>query len=551
LNRIPDKYLSQVRKRLSILDVVSPYCDLQRQGANWISSCPFPDHEDADPSFTVSPEKELFKCFGCGRGGNMFSFLQLMEGLTFSEAVKHCADKVGMDFPFATSTSTTFDQLLQLHKDAAKHYFITLIQDPDKLLYLIGSDRDRGQRCLTMDTVKRYGLGYCDGSFALDASRAYPPDLLNTSGIFYHRDRVAQDIMLGRWVFPITNMTGHIIALGGGKPGGEPKYRNSSESEIYKKTTSLYGLLQAKDHIRKMKFAVLVEGYFDVLTLSQNGYPNTIGACGTAFTGQQAKLLKRLTNKVVIALDGDPAGYGAIYKTFAALFNAGIDHVLVCRCPQGKDPDDVFKADQSAGVNMVVQSISFLDWLVPAGLTAVESEKVILTARQVISYVNDTNRRQLLTHFLSNRLNVAEKVLATISLPKTKMQDDIPGTNIEYNLLACLLKEQPSIDQMAIIKSFGFSDPIVEQMYETILQLHETSLEHDIRIVLFDHLPPELGSLASLVVSLSDTAINLSVVLPSIKAASSKRAYAKQVQQVQTLEKNGMDCLTLIESRWG
>ena len=541
--RIPREYIETVRSRVSILDVVSKYCDLTQKGKNWVSSCPFPDHIDKDPSFSVRPDMGIFKCFGCGVGGDMFSFLCKLEGMTYPEAVKYCAELGKLEFPYSTEGDNSRDQLYALLKDSSSHYYQTLLNQPNKLSYLTQ------QRGLTMGTIQTYGLGYCDGSYLSEAVAVYDSDTLLDSGLFWENDFNLQETLLDRWVFPIVSLSGHVLAFGGNSTTEDPKYRNTSDSDVYNKSHVLYGLYQAKQHIRNMKFAVLVEGYFDVLSVAQGGFPNTVGVCGTAFTPAQARLLKRLTNKVVIFTDNDQAGLKAVHSIFATLFNAGIDFISVAFPPAGKDPDDLFKMDKASGQKALMAATNYLDWMLPNTLIGEQREKRIVGIRKIIALVSDPHRRKMLTGFCANRLGVTEQVLAVYSQPhRYRVKEDIAGNRNEHLLLAAVVRTYPTDEQRKQLKKLKYSDDIISWMLEHIIDLHENT--QSITEALFDNLTPEQAQLASEVVSLSETELDLSSLLRMSLYDIKRREIEENQKEAAKRDAEGKHAGDLLDRNW-
>ena len=539
--RIPDSYLSEVRKRVSTLDLIGQFTELNRSGSNWVGLCPFPEHIDTSPSFTVHPDRGYY-CFGCKAGGSVFTFLEKIHGVSWPEAVKLAAESAGMDFPYSTDADNSRDALLSLLKISGQHYFKQLLQLPDKLQYYTEN------RKITIETVKKYGLGYCDNTFVPTAEANWDREILEESGMFYHSDLSLKEIMSGRWTFPITNLSGKIVAMGGKSVDHPPPYRNTSESVIYNKSSILYGLFQAKDHIRSMKWAMVVEGYFDVLQAAQNGFPNTVGICGTSFTDYQGKLLKRLTDTVVILTDGDSAGQNAVSTIFANLFSAGIDFIKVGFCPKGLDPDDMFKSDPGAGVLCVTGSRLYLDWAIPKNMPPEHQERCLLAMKNLSAKVRDPKRRELLIHFISRRLNVPEHLLHV----PVKDSDTISkrlavvGTKAELMVLGALLNEKPTENQIPSLNLVQWTDPEISTMVKHIISLHDSGLTEDIKLAIYDHLNPVQAQLASDVVLMSDTKVMLMPALVLCRNEQRQRGIVGLQSKIREREKSGHNCSELM-----
>ena len=341
-----DELIEEVRSRNDVVDVVGGYVRLQKKGNTYFGLCPF--HNEKTGSFSVSPHKQMYYCFGCGAGGNVFTFLMQYENFTFGEAMQTLADKVGIELPKQELTAAQRKEadkrarLLEINKEAAK-YFYTLLRNP------------RGQRAyqyfknrqLSDEIMQKFGLGYSDqysdDLYRYLKSKGYEDSILKESGLItYDEVRGGHDKFWNRAMFPIMDVHNHVIGFGGRVMGeGEPKYLNSPETKIFDKSRNLYGLNIARS-TRKEQL-LLCEGYMDVIALHQAGFDNAVASLGTALTSGHANLLKRYTKEVYLTYDSDGAGIKAALRAIPILKEVGIITKIINMQPY-KDPDEFIKA---------------------------------------------------------------------------------------------------------------------------------------------------------------------------------------------------------------
>lgn len=340
-----DELIEEVRARNDVVDVIGGYVRLQKKGNTYFGLCPF--HSEKTGSFSVSPHKQMFYCFGCGVGGNVLTFVQKYENFTFQEAMEMLADRVGVTLPKYEMTSAQKKEadkrsrLLEINKEAAK-YFYTLLRNP------------RGQRAynyfknreLTDETMQKFGLGYSDqysdDLYRYLKSKGYEDEILKESGLITMDEvRGGHDKFWNRAMFPIMDVHNHVIGFGGRVMGdGEPKYLNSPETKIFDKSRNLYGLNIARS-TRKDQL-LLCEGYMDVIALHQAGFDNAVASLGTALTSGHANLLKRYTKEVYLTYDSDGAGVKAALRAIPILKEVGIVTKIINMQPY-KDPDEFIK----------------------------------------------------------------------------------------------------------------------------------------------------------------------------------------------------------------
>ncbi|MDR1310868.1 MAG: DNA primase [Burkholderiaceae bacterium] len=345
---IPQAFIQDLLDRVDIADVVGKYVNLKKAGANWLGLCPF--HTEKTPSFTVSSAKQFYHCFGCGKNGSAIGFLMEHAGMGFIDAVRELAGSAGMTVPTEKGIAGADQQKARraaqedIMAQAGQFYRRQLKESSSAITYLKG-------RGLTGETAARFGLGYAPEK--PDALRTvfsdYDDETLVETGLVIDKDAVPRrryDRFRGRIMFPIRNGRGHIVGFGARTLGKEePKYLNSPETPLFQKGNELYGLFEARNAIRDAGYALVVEGYMDVLALAQSGFPQTVATLGTACTPAQIQKIMRQTNNVVFSFDGDKAGRSAARKAL----EAGLPHVTDNRgirflfLPDEHDPDSFIR----------------------------------------------------------------------------------------------------------------------------------------------------------------------------------------------------------------
>ncbi len=341
----PDELIEEVRTRNDIVDIVSGYVRLQKKGASYFGLCPF--HNEKSPSFSVSAAKQMYYCFGCGAGGNVFTFLMNYENNTFPEAVKILADRAGIKLPEIEYSEEMKKEanrktlLLEINKEAAKYFYYLLRTPQGQTGYKYMVDRK-----LTDDTMKQFGIGYSnkfrDDLVKYLKQKGYSDELIVQAGLAA-RDEVhgTHDKFWNRVMFPIQDINHRVIAFGGRVMGeGEPKYLNSPETLIFDKSRNLYGLNFARSS-RKDNI-ILCEGYMDVIAMHQAGFTQAVASLGTAFTAGQANLLRRFTETVILSYDSDGAGTKAALRAIGILKEVGLTGKVLNLKPY-KDPDEFIK----------------------------------------------------------------------------------------------------------------------------------------------------------------------------------------------------------------
>ena len=415
-------FADRVKQQADIVRVIGEYVRLKKSGQNFSGLCPF--HQEKTPSFSVSPVKQMYYCFGCGKGGDVFQFVMELEKSPFPEAVRTVAEKCGIAIPKPRERSPEErgenqqrSALVEMHREAAAFFAKHLLQSPEGKAAL-GYLEDRG---LDHESITRFGLGFApSGGDALVRalkSKFAEKDLevsglagRDQSGRFYDRFR-------RRIMFPIANEAGKVIAFGGRAMGDDmPKYMNSPETPIYSKSTVLYHLDRAKEALRHSDFAVLVEGYMDAIAVARAGIGNVVASCGTSLAESQIKLLSRFTQRIVVNYDPDTAGQAATERSLTLLLEKEFD-VRVLALPGGADPDKFIKEKGvEAYAKLLVQSPPYLDYLIGRArlMDRTTAQGKVAALNFLMPYVQRLPNRLLRSEWatrISSELRVDEPVL--------------------------------------------------------------------------------------------------------------------------------------------
>ena len=395
MGRFPPQFVDDLKAQADIVQVVQDVVPLKKAGSSYKGLCPF--HNEKTPSFNVNQDKGFFKCFGCGAGGDVVKFVELHEKLAFPEAVRLLAERFGMQVPESgdaerdAAADARREALLKVH-DLAAAWFQQQLAAPAGR----GAREHLEARGIRAETIEKLALGFAppqrDGLRRHLADAGQPPDLLLDSGLVVERDggRVL-DRFRNRLMIPICRDSGSVVAFGGRalESGQQPKYMNSPESLLYTKSRTLYGLHLTKAAIRRLGYAVMVEGYFDFAQVVQAGVQPAVATCGTAVTEQQAKLLRRFASKVIVSFDPDTAGQAAATRTGALLTGEGLQ-VNIATLPEGEDPDTCVRRHGGERYTEVLRT----------------SQRFFDCALEDASAGRDLSRNAQLTAFLSDMLTV-------------------------------------------------------------------------------------------------------------------------------------------------
>ncbi len=433
-NLIPEEILERIRAATDIVDLVSGHVQLTRKGRNFLGLCPF--HTEKTPSFNVHPELQIYRCFGCGAGGNIFKFVQEMDRVSFPEAVSFLARRGGVEIPeggVARGDGQVADKIYRANEWAAKYYHYLLRQKEGRraLDYL----HDRG---LSDEVVDRFYLGYAPpgGTSLLERAgrRGHTAEVLEKAGLALpsHSGRGHYDRFRDRVMFPIANLSRRSIGFGARalKPDDEPKYLNSPETAVYHKGSVLYGLNWTRKEIGNRDCAIVVEGYMDLLALAQAGIGHVVASSGTALTEQQCRTLDRYASRVVLVFDGDAAGSAAAMRGLEVLIGAGLDAQVV-PLPGDDDPDSFVRREGEARFGQLVNEAESVIAFYIKGLadeidlsTMAGKTRAIVRVVPLIANCSKSVARDLMLRQVAQRLGVDERAL----------RDDMGKTLVSRNL---------------------------------------------------------------------------------------------------------------------
>ena len=421
--RIPESKIEEIRNSISIVDVISEYVQLRKRGKNYIGLCPF--HSEKTPSFTVTEEKQIFHCFGCHAGGNVFKFLMDYKKISFVESVQEIAEQNGIEISYDdegfNEKQSEQEVLYDINTEVARYFSNNLLHDDEGEI----ARNYFQKRNLKIQTMRAFGLGYAHNGYEnlvnflkeknIDLEKA-----LHLGLIGRNNDGRVFDKLAGRIIFPIFSPNGRVVAFAGRKMreddfGG--KYINSPESIIYIKGRILYGLSHAKDDIRKLDKAILVEGYMDLISLYQSGVKNVVAVSGTALTDDQAQLLSRYTKNVVLLFDADAAGIKASMRSIEILLRHDFD-VKISTLPKGEDPDSyVTKFGKDSFEEIIKRAENFLEYQTQYYDQQGMFDDPTTTAEAIrdlvkpIALVDDELKRNLLIRNVARKFNLREKLL--------------------------------------------------------------------------------------------------------------------------------------------
>jgi len=417
LLRVSQDVIERIRAQTDIVDLVAQYLELRRSGDNYRALCPF--HNEKTPSFNVNQTRQIFHCFGCGRGGDAFKFLMLHDGLSFPEAIRVLARRAGIQLeaesPEAVERRSQRVRLTELNGCAAGYFRRQLLDQSDS-----GPREYLVRRSISAEVSDQFMLGYAPDSWthctAEMARSGFSRHELERSGLAKRRqsDDTLYELFRNRLIFPIHNISGNVVGFGGRTLGDdEPKYINSPETDVYRKGETLYGLYQARDAIRHKRVVLIVEGYMDLLLVVQAGFANVVATLGTALTERQAGLVRRFADSAVLVYDGDDAGCKAAERGVTVLVQMGIEPRVVL-LPEGKDPDDYIRSHGREEFGALLDGAAdMLDFVLrdaadAAALSPSEKSAVARRAFTVIEAIGDAIKQSDYLHLLAERLKVDE-----------------------------------------------------------------------------------------------------------------------------------------------
>lgn len=491
--RIPEKQIDEIRNASDIVDIISGFIQLKKRGKNFIGLCPF--HQEKTPSFTVSEEKQIYHCFGCGAGGNVFKFLMDYKNISFVEAVEEIAEHVGIKIQYDSAPSEQQNELevfYEINLLAARFF-------SDQLLKSENGESAREylkNRGIKLQTQKIFGIGFAPFSREsflnlakenkIDLQKAKQLGLIDTNdkGEYYDKFR-------GRIIFPIFSPNGRVIAFGGRIFSGETnaaKYLNSPESPVYSKRKSLYGLFHSKDEIRKLDRAILVEGYMDLISLYQAGFKNVVASSGTSLTDEQVQLLSRFTKNVLVLFDADSAGEKAALRSIEILLKQNFE-VKIISLPKGEDPDSfINKFGKEQFEEEISRAQNFFEYQTSqyekqgAFEDAASTTKAIREIVRILSLLNDELKRNLYIKAIAKKFGLREKLIES-ELNKF-LSEQKSGTQVFTQA-----KSNPDsqIEKLKLQNKFQNENPFEKELVRLLFSGDEQIVTHILDNVAIDN----------------------------------------------------------------
>ena len=427
--QISEEILEKIKSQNDIVDVISERVRLKKAGRNFTGLCPF--HNEKTPSFSVSQEKQIYKCFGCGEAGNVISFVMKEKNLPFIEAVKYLANRANIPLEMnngeKSQSAKKKDLLYRINVEAAKFFFSNLMNNQNAKEYFLN-------RGIKEETIKKFGLGFANDSwnslmFYL-RKKGINDTLLEEAGLISVNKEKGRkyDRFRNRVMFPVFDYQGKVIGFGGRVlDDSKPKYLNSPETLVFQKGTNLYGLNFALKHNMSERYFVIVEGYLDLISLHQYGITNVVASLGTALTINQARLLKRYADKVIISYDADMAGQMATLRGLEILRTAGFD-VRVLNIPQGKDPDEYVRSNgKEAFLKLINSAEPLIDYRMKKaeeGIDFKNSQSLILYAKRIMEIISDLDPVEKDVYIKKASENTGIKEQTLYDILKSKMKDN-------------------------------------------------------------------------------------------------------------------------------
>lgn len=493
--QIPEEVIERIKEQNDIVDIISENVRLKKSGKNYMGLCPF--HNDKSPSFSVSSEKQIYKCFSCGEAGNVLTFVMKYKKLAFQEAAKYLADKANIPLQIEGQENNKITRkkelLYQVNVEAARYYFANLQRTKISKEYFL-------KRGIKEETIKRFGLGYSldgwQGVINYLRAKGYKDNLLLEAGLVSKNEKTGNtyDRFRNRVMFPVFDVKGKVIGFGGRVlDDSKPKYLNSPETMIFQKGTNLYGLNFAIKNKLQEDYIIIVEGYMDLIALHQHGITNTVASLGTALTVNQARLLKRYVNKIIISYDADVAGQNATLRGLEILRNAGFD-VKVLIVPQGKDPDEFVRNNgKEAFLSLAKEALPLIEYRikrVAQGINLKDGNELIKYGEKFAEILADLNpiEKDVYIKKISEETSIKEQALYDLLsqvITKKQKEDNFMnkkeyfGTKLyvepgylkaERALIKLMFKDEFYEDLKNVISLGDFAIESHNKIYSLILQ---------------------------------------------------------------------------------
>lgn len=493
--------VQQIKDKLNIIDVVSAYVELHKAGKNFKGKSPF--SSEKTPSFYVSPDRGMYYCFSTSQGGDIFTFVQAMEGVDFKEALRILAEKAGVELvPENPHVRSERDRYYEALSSATKFFIQKLKSEPEAMAYLT-------KRGVEMETLVAWQIGYAPGpprhgwrevKNRLESEGFSVAEMLKT-GLIKPAEGGKEpfDVFRDRIMFPMADPSGKIVAFSGRilhPDERSPKYVNSPETELYKKSELLFGFDKAKQGIRRLGFSLIVEGQFDVIMCHQIGYDNTVAVSGTALTVQHVQLLERLSKKVVLALDADRAGISAMKKVASIMLGRGLD-VKVAELPLGHDPADVISSDPAGFKKVVGGSVPVIEFLVHALRQETKDDRAFkLKAREeILPFILLLSNRIDQEYFVEKTADMIGTTKEAVRYELERLREQTRLSKLEKTAVVDVAKSNNG-KQMAV--KAEFSQLAQHQLFlEAVVSLIDEPLLSLVRKTLMEFLDTEEKSVIS------------------------------------------------------
>ena len=559
-HHIPDHLIEEIRSRNDILDTISENILLKKSGQNYKGLCPF--HSEKTPSFVVSPEKQIYHCFGCGAGGNIFKFIMEMEDLSFLDAIKILAAKCGVTLPAfkpgqTNAKSNERDVLLNINQKAQSYFILSLMSKGGEQAREYLNSRGLNDKKLLADySIGWATSGWTDTLHQLQNQEKFSKNDLSRAGLIKQKEGAGKnnfyDRFRGRIIFPLQDIHGNLIAFAGRVIGeSEPKYLNSPETPLYIKGRHLFGFNRAKEAIRKQNKALIVEGYFDQMRAHQNGIRNTVATCGTALTLEQANLLKNHTKRATLIFDSDSAGQAATKKGFEVLLKQGMS-VDVLSLPSGHDPDSFI---YQFGPEKFLEKLknakpfveTFIDDIIADGdlTTPMGKVAVVNQVLPILMNVKNTIERTEWISILTERAKIEDQALLNelknaIKQDKTIVSDPLQkdGHQNKKNVELYLVRLMFSDKELALkikekVKIEDFIDPDLRLIVGSCYRLLAEGCELKVDFIMNQIDEPNIRNLLSEIGVTSIPFDNPKQTVRDCINAINKKAHAQQVEELK------------------
>lgn len=571
--------VEEVKAKSDIVAIIGERVKLTKAGRNYRALCPF--HSEKTPSFMVSPEIQIYKCFGCGASGDVFSFLEDYEGMDFAEALKYLAERSGITLtPFKSDRKTEKEELLEVNALAAKLYHYLLLNHP---LGKPGLSYLTEKRGIKLETIDAFGLGFAPDSPKilsdfLVSKKKVNQGLIEKAGLTVNSGGRYFDRFRGRVIFPLMDHRGNSVGLAGrilpeierDLPAGRQvaKYINSPETPVYHKGNLLYGANITRSDLKRSGFALIVEGEIDAISVWQAGIKNVVALKGTAFTPEQAKVLSRFTSEVVLALDSDIAGDSAARRGITIATDAGLE-VKVLEMKNVKDPDEAVRADPEKFKSEIKKAVSVWDFMIDSTLTRYNKNSgsgIAKISRELIEVLSLIKDKIVQAHYLeivSEKLSVpADAVIAELEKagaktePSVKIETNPAGIKapernrhalLEEDLLATIFRYDPSLLKGTNPYTKLIKSPLALRLLEELGKYFENNKDFD-SALFAKNLPRELFDGFTDIIfkqsvedsgSKDDFGRNIKTIVAEIEKIESREELSKYEKQIKSLEKSG------------